>query len=221
MALTKEQLNADVLSKAEQYGVARGEFAKTLAQAAQVREQAMYNLGADFTTQGGDVLSPTQAAEALGKDPEKFGRTTKMTTGFTTTGRGLGGIQQEQTAAVYEADVAAQERGITAGSGTREQSRLLTREAGDVERQKLIQDTQAQIAGAEGEVVAAKGAVESAEAGLATARGRRANRRKKQQGKKPKPVAKPVNGKADTAKTSGAKARAAKARADKKKKKGR
>lgn len=211
MALTKEQLNADVLSKAEQYGVARGEFAKTLAQAAQVREQAMYNLGADFTTQGGDVLSPTQAAEVLGKDPEKFGRTTTMTTGFTTTGRGLGGIQQEQTAAVYESDVAAQERGITAGSGTREQSRLLTRDAGDVERQKLIQATQAEIAGAEGEVVAAKGAVESAEAGLDTARGRRANKRKKQQSNKNKPVAKPVSGKA----------RAAKARADKKKKKGR
>lgn len=211
MALTQQEISANILQKTAEYGKARSAFGQALAAAAASREQTMYGLGADFTTQTGKVLTPQQAGNLMVQDPQEFGKT-KMTTGFSTQGTGLSGISQEQAATVYEGDVAAQEAGITTGSGIRSQRRLVTQDAGDVERLKLVQAAQEQVAAGEADVVAAKAAEAGAKAELQAARGMR--RKPKGKRKQEKPQQKPV------ATNNQARSRAAKARADKKKKKG-
>lgn len=186
MALS-ETAATNILNKTAEYGKARSAFGQALAAAAATREAAMYGLGADINTMSGKVLTPNEAAQALGSNPEALAGA-RMTTGFSTTGRGLVGIAGEQAATVYEGDIELQERGITTGSGIRETAKLIAQEAGDVERQNLIQGAQAQVAEAAGEVAAATAQEQSALADLQTARGQVAKVRGKT---KQKPKVKP------------------------------
>jgi len=142
----------DILTATENYGKAKTAFALALNQAAQTRQQAMFDLGADYIQQGGNTLTPDAVGKALGG--EGFDKPTAMKTGFGT--RGLSLIAQEQAGTAYQQDVAAQERGLTAGSGVRESSRLIAQEAGQEATEQAVRESQARIAEANAQQAAAK-----------------------------------------------------------------
>lgn len=183
----------DILTATETYGKAKTAFGIALAQAASQREASMYNLGADFTTQGGKTLTPNEVGTALGGPGLAPG--TKMTTGF---GEGaLPSVQKEQTASVGETMQAATERGLGAGSGIAQQQKIAIQDTGALETQRAIQDAQAKVAEANAEQAGAALTEQQAEATYRTVAG--------QVAKKPKQKPKPTT----TSRTQAAAARAA------------
>jgi len=190
----------DILSATQNYGKAQTAFEIALKQAANQREQAMIGLGADFTTQGGKVITPNEGGVALGGEGLPSG--TRISTGF---GEGaLSTISKTQAGAVYQQEQALLEKGIVAGSGTAGQAKLITQDQGALETQGAIQDFQGKVAAANTAESAAKLDLATASADLATA----------QEEEVPIPGAKPVKKpktKAELAKirTKNASARAA------------
>jgi len=190
----------DILSATQNYGKAQTAFEIALKQAANQREQAMIGLGADFTTQGGKVITPNEGGVALGGEGLPTG--TRISTGY---GEGaLSTISKTQAGAVYEQEQALLEKGIVAGSGTAGQAKLITQDQGALETQGAIQDFQGKVAAANTAESAAKLDLATASADLATA----------QEEEVPIPGAKPVKKpktKAELAKirTKNASARAA------------
>lgn len=165
----------DILTATETYGKAVTAFNAALANAANAREAAMYNLGADITTPSGKVLTPDQAGKMLGG--EGFAMGTKMTTGFGDTT--LPTIQKEQTATTAEALQALGERGVGGDSGLAAQQRTISGEAGAIETQKAVQSAQADVATANAEQAAAAVEEQQAEAAYRTVAGQVAKSPKK------------------------------------------
>jgi hypothetical protein len=159
--------STDILTAAENYGKQVSAFNQALAQAATARQQALYDIGADFITQSGQTITPNEAGKALGGSGFEEG--TRMTAGFGT--RGLSLIEQEGVGATYAQDVAAQERGITAGSGIRGTSRLVNQELGQEARQAAVQEFQSQAAAATAAVEQAGAERDQAKAEWDTVRG--------------------------------------------------
>ena len=155
----------DILSATQNYGKAQTAFEIALKQAANQREQAMIGLGADFTTQGGKVITPNEGGVALGGEGLPSG--TRISTGF---GEGaLSTISKTQAGAVYQQEQALLEKGIVAGSGTAGQAKLITQDQGALETQSAIQDFQGKVAAANTAESAAKLDLATASADLATA----------------------------------------------------
>lgn len=169
----------DILTATETYGKAQTAFKLALANAASQREASMYNLGADFTTQGGKVLTPNEVGTALGGPG--LAPDTKLTTGFGDAT--LPTIQKEQTASVGEVMQAATERGLGAGSGIAQQQKIAIQDTGALETQRAIQEAQAKVAEANAEQAGAALTEQQAEATYRTVAG--------QVAKKPKPKPKP------------------------------
>ena len=154
----------DILSATQNYGKAQTAFEIALKQAANQREQAMIGLGADFTTQGGKVITPNEGGVALGGEGLPSGTT--ISTGY---GEGaLSTIAKTQAGAVYEGQQALGERGV-GGGGTAAQAKLITQDQGALETQGAIQDFQANVAEANLAEGAAKLDLATASADLATA----------------------------------------------------
>jgi hypothetical protein len=183
----------DILTATETYGKAQTAFKVALANAASQREASMYNLGADFTTQGGKVLTPKEVGAALGGAGLAEG--TRLTTGFGDAT--LPTVQKEQTASVGEAMQAATERGLGAGSGIAQQQKIAIQDTGALETQRAIQEAQAKVAEANAAQGGAALEEQQAEAVYRTVAG--------QVAKKPKPKPKPNT----TARTNAAAVRAA------------
>jgi len=158
----------DILTATETYGKAKTAFNISLSQAANAREAAMLGLGADLTSQSGNVITPKRAGELLGG--AGLGEGTTMTTGF---GEGaLPTIQKEQTASVGEAAQALTERGVGGESGLAKQSKLVIGDTGALATQAAVQEAQAKVAEANaGQAAAGMDVVES-EAALETTRGK-------------------------------------------------
>ena len=155
----------DILSATQNYGKAETAFSIAVKQAANQREQAMIGLGADFTTQGGTIITPDQGGKALGGAGFEAG--TRMTTGF---GEGaLPTIAKTQAGAVYETQQALGERGVGATSGVAGQAKLVTQDQGALETQAAVQDFQGKVAAANLAQGAAKLDLATASADLATA----------------------------------------------------
>lgn len=154
----------DILSATQNYGKAQTAFEIALKQAANQREQAMIGLGADFTTQGGKVITPNEGGVALGGEGLPSG--TRISTGY---GEGaLSTISKTQAGAVYEGQQALGERGV-GGGGTAAQAKLVTQDQGALETQGAIQDFQGKVAEANTAESAAKLDLATASADLATA----------------------------------------------------
>lgn len=154
----------DILSATQNYGKAQTAFEIALKQAANQREQAMIGLGADFTTQGGKVITPNEGGVALGGEGLPSG--TRISTGY---GEGaLSTIAKTQAGAVYEGQQALGERGV-GGGGTAAQAKLITQDQGALETQGAIQDFQGKVAAANLAEGAAKLDLATASADLATA----------------------------------------------------
>ena len=154
----------DILSATQNYGKAQTAFEIALKQAANQREQAMIGLGADFTTQGGKVITPNEGGVALGGEGLPSG--TRISTGY---GEGaLSTIAKTQAGAVYEGQQALGERGV-GGGGTAAQAKLVTQDQGALETQGAIQDFQGKVAAANLAEGAAKLDLATASADLATA----------------------------------------------------
>jgi hypothetical protein len=150
----------DILTATETYGKAQTAFKLALANAASQREASMYNLGADFTTQGGKVLTPNEVGAALGGPGLEAG--TRMTTGFGDTT--LPTIQKEQTASIGEAMQANVERGIGTGSGIAQQQKIAIQDTGALETQRAVQEAQGKVAEANAEQAGAALTEQQAEA---------------------------------------------------------
>lgn len=158
---------SDILSATQNYGKAQTAFEIALKQAANQREQAMIGLGADFTSQGGRVITPNEGGATLGG--EGFEAGTRMSTGF---GEGaLPTIAKTQAGAVYEQQQALGEKGVGSTSGLAGQSKLVTQDQGALETQAAVQDFQAKVAEANLSQTTAKFDLASAEADLSTAQG--------------------------------------------------
>lgn len=158
----------DILTAAENYGDAKSAFALALNQANQMRKQAMFDIGADYIQQGGQTLTSDEVGKALGG--AGFEKPTAMKAGFGT--RGLSLIAQEQAGTAYQQDVAAQERGITLGSGVRDTARLIAQEAGQEATEEAFRNYQASLAEAAAGQAQAKGEELDAKAEYDTIRGR-------------------------------------------------
>ena len=172
----------DILSATQNYGKAQTAFEIALKQAANQREQAMIGLGADFTTQGGKVITPNEGGVALGGEGLPSG--TRISTGF---GEGaLSTISKTQAGAVYQQEQALLEKGIVAGSGTAAQAKLVTQDQGALETQGAIQDFQGKVAEANLAEGAAKLDLATASADLATAQEEEVPVPKSKPGKPPK-----------------------------------
>jgi hypothetical protein len=170
----------DILSATQNYGKAQTAFSIALAQAANQREQAMIGLGADFTTQGGTVITPNEGGVALGGEGLPTG--TAIRTGY---GEGaLPTIVKTQAGAVYETQQALGERGVGATSGVAGQAKLVTQDQGALETQAAIQDFQGKVAEANLAQATAKADLTSAAADLSTAQEEELPMGKR--GKKPK-----------------------------------
>lgn len=158
----------DILSATQNYGKAVTAFNIALTQAASKREQAMIDLGGDFTLQGGKIITPGEGATILGEkgfDPN----TTKLNTGF---GEGaIPTIAKTQAGAVNEQQQALLEKGVGGTSGVAGQAKLITQDQGALETQKAVQGFQATVAEAAQEQAAASDAKRQAEADLSTAQG--------------------------------------------------
>jgi hypothetical protein len=155
----------DILSATQNYGKAQTAFEIALKQAANQREQAMIGLGADFTSQGGNIITPDAGGKALGG--EGFPAGTKMTTGY---GEGaLATIAKTQAGAVYEGQQALGEKGVGGTSGVAGQAKLVTQDQGALETQAAVQDFQGKVAEANLAQATAKADLTSAAADLATA----------------------------------------------------
>jgi hypothetical protein len=155
----------DILSATENYGKAQTAFSIAMAQAANQREQAMIGLGADFTTQSGNVITPNEGGIALGGEGLPTG--TAIRTGF---GEGaLPTIAKTQAGAVYEGQQALGEKGVGGASGVAGQAKLIVQDQGVLETQAAIQDFQSKVATANTAESAAKLDLASASADLATA----------------------------------------------------
>jgi hypothetical protein len=155
----------DILSATQNYGKAQTAFEIALKQAANAREQAMIGLGADFTSQGGNVITPDAGGKALGG--EGFPAGTRMSTGY---GEGaLPTIVKTQAGAVNEQQQALLEKGVGGTSGTAGQAKLITQEQGALETQAAVQDFQGKVAEANLAQATAKADLTSAAADLATA----------------------------------------------------
>ena len=155
----------DILSATQNYGKAQTAFEIALKQAANAREQAMIGLGADFTTQGGRVITPNEGGAALGG--EGFEAGTRMSTGY---GEGtLPTIAKTQAGAVYETQQALGEKGVGATSGIAGQAKLVTQDQGALETQAAVQEFQGKVAEANLAQATAKADLTSAAADLATA----------------------------------------------------
>lgn len=171
----------DILSATQNYGKAQTAFEIALKQAANQREQAMIGLGADFTTQGGKVITPNEGGVALGGEGLPSG--TRISTGY---GEGaLSTIAKTQAGAVYQQEQALLEKGIVAGSGTAGQAKLITQDQGALETQSAIQDFQGKVAAANLAEGAAKLDLATASADLATAQEEELPAPKGKPGKKP------------------------------------
>jgi hypothetical protein len=155
----------NILSATENYGKAQTAFSIAMAQAANQREQAMIGLGADFTTQGGNVITPNEGGVALGGAGLPTG--TAIRTGF---GEGaLPTIAKTQAGAVYQQEQALLEKGVGGGSGVTGQAKLITQDQGALETQGAIQDFQGKVAEANVAQGAAKLDLATAAGDLATA----------------------------------------------------
>jgi hypothetical protein len=155
----------DILSATENYGKAQTAFSIAMAQAANQREQAMIGLGADFTTQSGNVITPNEGGIALGGEGLPTG--TAIRTGF---GEGaLSTIAKTQAGAVYEGQQTLGEKGVGGTSGVAGQAKLIVQDQGVLETQAAIQDFQSKVATANTAESAAKLDLASASADLATA----------------------------------------------------
>ena len=171
----------DILSATQNYGKAQTAFEIALKQASNQREQAMIGLGADFTTQGGKVITPNEGGVALGGEGLPSG--TMISTGY---GEGaLSTIAKTQAGAVYEGQQALGERGV-GGGGTAAQAKLITQDQGALETQGAIQDFQGQVAEANLAEGAAKLDLATASADLATAQEEEVPVPKGKPGKPPK-----------------------------------
>jgi hypothetical protein len=155
----------DILSATQNYGKAQTAFEIALKQAANQREQAMIGLGADFTAQGGRVITPNEGGAALGG--EGFAAGTTMSTGY---GEGaLPTIAKTQAGAVYETQQALGEKGVGGASGVAGQAKLVTQDQGALETQAAVQEFQGKVAEANLTQATAKADLTSAAADLATA----------------------------------------------------
>lgn len=155
----------DILSATQNYGKAQTAFEIALKQAANAREQAMIGLGADFTSQGGRVITPNEGGAALGG--EGFEAGTRMSTGY---GEGaLPTIAKTQAGAVYETQQALGEKGVGGTSGVAGQAKLVTQDQGALETQAAVQEFQGKVAEANLAQATAKADLTSAAADLATA----------------------------------------------------
>lgn len=160
--------STDILTAAENYGDAKSAFALALNQAKQLRQQAMFDIGADYIQQGGQTLTSDAVGKALGG--AGFDKPTAMKAGFGT--RGLSLIAQEQAGTAYQQDVNAQERGLTLGSGVREAARLVAQEAGQEATEEAFRNYQASLAEAAADQAEAKAKELEAKAEYDTVRGR-------------------------------------------------
>jgi len=155
----------DILSATQNYGKAQTAFEIALKQAANAREQAMIGLGADFTSQGGRVITPNEGGAALGG--EGFEAGTRMSTGY---GEGaLPTIAKTQAGAVYETQQALGEKGVGGTSGVAGQAKLVTQDQGALETQAAVQEFQGKVAEANLAQATAKFDLTSAAADLSTA----------------------------------------------------
>ena len=154
-----------ILSATENYGKAQTAFNIAMAQAANQREQAMIGLGADFTTQGGGIITPDAGGKALGG--EGFEAGTAIRTGF---GDGaLPTISKTQAGAVYQQQQILGEKGVGSTSGLAGQAKLVTQDQGALETQGAIQNFQAEVAEANLAQGTAQSQLDTAEADLFTA----------------------------------------------------
>jgi len=155
----------DILSATQNYGKAQTAFEIALKQAANAREQAMIGLGADFTNQGGNIITADAGGKALGG--EGFPAGTRMSTGY---GEGtLPTIVKTQAGAVYETQQALGEKGVGGTSGIAGQAKLVTQDQGALETQAAVQEFQGKVAEANLAQATAKADLTSAAADLATA----------------------------------------------------
>jgi hypothetical protein len=172
----------DILSATQNYGKAQTAFEIALKQAANAREQAMIGLGADFTSQGGRVITPNEGGAALGG--EGFEAGTRMSTGY---GEGaLPTIAKTQAGAVYETQQALGEKGVGGTSGVAGQAKLITQDQGALETQAAVQEFQGKVAEANLAQGTANADLTSAEADLSTAQEEKLPMGKGKSGKKPK-----------------------------------
>lgn len=160
----------DILTATENYGKAQTAFQIALANANSARELAMYNLGADFTTQGGKVLTPNEVGQALGG--EGIPKSTTMSVGFGD--RGISKIQAEQTGTTAEVVAKLQEQGISSSSGLTGQARLVSSDIGAGAKQAAVQAAQTEAAQASAEQAAAAMEEQQAQATYDTALGMKA-----------------------------------------------
>lgn len=159
----------DILTATETYGKAKTAFALALSDAATKREQAMYQLGADISSQTGKVLTPNEVSQRLAPDGQGLAGTT-MTTGF---GQGaLPTVAQEGVATTSAAVTGLGERGVGSTSGLTQQARLVSGEQTALATQEAIQTAQAAVANAQADVTAAQGAERLAAAEYNTVAGR-------------------------------------------------
>jgi hypothetical protein len=155
----------DILSATQNYGKAQTAFEIALKQAANQREQAMIGLGADFTAQGGRVITPNEGGVALGGEGLPSGTT--LSTGY---GEGaLPTIAKTQAGAVNEQQQALLEKGVGGTSGVAGQAKLVTQDQGALETQAAVQEFQGKVAEANLAQATAKADLTSAAADLATA----------------------------------------------------
>jgi hypothetical protein len=176
----------DILNATQNYGKAQTAFSIAMAQAANQREQAMIGLGADFTTQGGNVITPNEGGVVLGGAGLPTG--TAIRTGF---GEGaLPTVAKTQAGAVYQQEQALLEKGVGGGSGVTGQAKLITQDQGALETQGAIQDFQGKVAEANVAQGAAKLDLATASADLATAQEKKLPVGKRKPAKPAKPVPK-------------------------------
>lgn len=155
----------DILNTTQNYGKAQTAFSIAMAQASNQREQAMIGLGADFTTQGGNVITPNEGGVVLGGAGLPTG--TAIRTGF---GEGaLPTIAKTQAGAVYQQEQALLEKGVGGGSGVTGQAKLITQDQGALETQVAVQDFQGKVAEANVAQGVAKLDLATAAGDLATA----------------------------------------------------
>lgn len=158
----------DILSATEAYGKAKTAFQVALEEADRARTGAMLALGADITTQTGQLLSPEEAGKAY--RTEDTSKNLTMRTGY---GEGaLPTITKEQVGTVAAETEALAQRGVQVDSGLVEQQKAIAAEAGKIATQEAIQKTQTQIAEAGAKEATAKAEELEAEATLNTVRGR-------------------------------------------------
>tara|TARA_R110000823_G_scaffold277831_2_gene396318 strand:- start:1902 stop:2579 length:678 start_codon:yes stop_codon:yes gene_type:complete len=155
----------DILNTTQNYGKAQTAFSIAMAQASNQREQAMIGLGADFTTQGGNVITPNEGGVVLGGAGLPTG--TAIRTGF---GEGaLPTVAKTQAGAVYQQEQALLEKGVGGGSGVTGQAKLITQDQGALETQVAVQDFQGKVAEANVAQGVAKLDLATAAGDLATA----------------------------------------------------